>query len=84
MFFRKLKNCSGNNSVQIFLKAFGKYNVVSTIGSGFMEQKVQKLWLLGKQELQRLSNQYKLFVSETDTVVDHKFDSLKNTSLQNV
>ncbi len=84
MFLRKLKNRSGSNSAQIILKSSGKYNVVSTIGSAFTEQEIQKLWLLGKQELLRLTNQLKLFLSETDTVVDHIFDALEHTSVQTV
>src|SRR5205814_7051184 len=84
MFLRKLKNRSGSISVQIISKAAGKYKVVSSIGSGTNEQEVQKLWFLGKQELERLANQSRLFVSENDTVVDQVFDSLKNTSVQAV
>ena len=84
MFLRKLKNRSGSICVQIISKAAGKYKVVSTIGSGCNEQEVQKLWFLGKQELERLSNQSHLFVSEKDTVVEHVFDSLQNTSVQAV
>jgi len=84
MFLRKLKNRSGSISVQIISKAAGKYKVVSTIGTGHNEQEVQKLWFLGKQELERLSNQSHLFVSENDTVVEQVFDSLQNTSVQTV
>ena len=76
MFLRKLNNRSGSISVQIISKAAGKYKVVSTIGSGHNEQEVQNLWFLGKQELERLSKQSHLFVSENDHVVDQVFDSL--------
>ncbi len=51
MFLRKLKNRSGSISVQIILKANGKYKVVKTIGTGGSEQEIQKFWYLGKQEL---------------------------------
>ena len=84
MFLRRLKNRSGSISVQLISKAAGKYKVLSTIGSGYNEQEVQKLWFLGKQELERLSNQSHLFVSESDIVVEHVFDSLQNASVQTV
>ena len=63
MFLRKLKNRSGSISVQIISKSSGKYKVVKTIGSGRTEQEIQKLEYLGKQELERLSCQPKLFIS---------------------
>lgn len=84
MFLRKLKNRSGSVSVQIISKAKGKYKVVKTIGTGSDEQSVQKLLFLGRQELDRLSEQKGLFVSQTDTIVEHVFESLKNASIRTV
>jgi len=84
MFLRKLKNRSGSISVQIISKSKGKYKVIKTIGAGYNEQQMQKLWLLGKQELERLSSQSHLFVSENDTVVEQAFDALQNASVQTV
>jgi hypothetical protein len=84
MFLRKLKNRSGSISVQIISKVGGKYKVVSTIGSGSNEQEVLKLYFLGKQELERLTLQSHLFVSENDALVEQVFDSLQNTSIQTV
>ena len=82
MFLRKLNNRSGSISVQIITKSGGKYKVVKTIGSGRTEQEIQKLWYLGKQELERLSFQPKIFVSETDTIVENIFESLNNASIR--
>lgn len=84
MFLRKLKNRSGSISVQIISKSHGRYKVVKTIGSGVTEQQVQKLWYSGKQELGRLGNQSKLFVSENDTIVEQVFESLKNAGVRTV
>ena len=84
MFLRKLKNRSGSTSVQIISKAHGKYKVVKTIGSGFTEQEIEKLWYLGKQELERASAQSKIFISEQDTVVEHAMESLANGSIRTV
>jgi len=82
MFLRKKKNKSGSISIQIISKAHGKYKVVKTIGNGKTEQEIQKLYYLGNQELERLSLPPKLFVSETDLVVESIFDSLGNASVR--
>ena len=82
MFLRKKKNKSGSISVQIISKSRGKYKVVKTIGCGRTEKEIQKLVYLSKQELERLSCQPKLFISETDTIVDNIFESLSNASIR--
>jgi len=84
MFLRKKKNRSGSTSVQIISKAHGKYKVVQTIGSGDTEQEIQKLWYLGKQEMERLSAQSRIFISEQDTVVEQLMESLANASIRTV
>jgi transposase len=84
MFLRKKKNRSGSTSVQIISKAHGKYKVVQTIGSGDTEQEIQKLWYLGKQEMERLSAQSRIFISEQDTVVEQVMESLANASIRTV
>ena len=84
MFLRKLKNRSGSTSIQIISKAYGKYKVVKTIGSGQSEQEIQKLWYLGKQEIERLSAQSKIFISEQDTVIEQVMESLSNASIRTV
>ncbi len=84
MFLRKLKNRSGSISVQIILKANGKYKVVKTIGTDSSEQEILKLWYLGKQELSRLNAQSQLFVSEHDLIVEEVFEHLKNANIRTV
>jgi transposase len=84
VFLRKKKNASGSISVQIILKTAGKYKVVKTIGSSNNEQDIQKLWFLGKQELQRIGGQSQLFVSQNDTLVEQAFESLQNASIRTV
>lgn len=84
MFLRKLKNRSGSTSVQIISKSQSKYKVVKTIGSGSSEQEIQKLWFLGKQEMERLSAQSKIFISEQDTLVEQAMESLANASIRTV
>ena len=82
MFLRKKKNKSGSISVQIISKSGGKYKVVKTIGCSGTEQEVQKLYYFGKQEIERLTMQPKLFVSEQDTLIDEIFSSLSNSSIR--
>lgn len=82
MFLRKKKNKSGSISVQIISKSGGKYKVLKTIGCAGTEQEIQKLYYLGKQEIERLTMQPKLFVSEQDTLIDEIFSSLNNSSIR--
>lgn len=84
MFLRKKKNASGSVSVQIISKTRGRYRVIKTIGVGDTEQEVTKLWHIGRQEMERLSAQGKLFVSEQDTLVEQFIRSLDNASIQTV
>lgn len=84
MYLRKKKNTTGSISVQIISKSRGHYKVVKTIGCGKTEQEVQKYIFLGKQEIERLSSQTKLFVSETDTVVEELFSTISNSSIRTV
>lgn len=84
MFIRKNKNRSGSYSIQIVSKSSGKYKLVKTIGSGKTEQEVQKLTYLAQQEIERLSQQPKLFVSEIDTIVEQVFTAMDNASIKTV
>lgn len=70
--------------MQIISKASGKYKVVKTIGCGSTEQELEKLWYLGKQEIERLSAQSKIFVSEQDTVVEQVMRSLDNANIRTI
>jgi len=84
MFLRKLKNRSGSTSIQIISKERGKYKVLKTIGSSNNEQEIQKLVFLAKQEIERLNAQPKLFISESDTVIEQVFEALDNASITTV
>ena len=84
MFLRKKKNTSGSISIQIISKAKGKYSVISSIGSAFDEQGIKKLWNLGKQEIERLSSQSKLFDSENDLIIDQIFETLNNSNIRTI
>jgi transposase len=84
MFLRKKRNASGSISVQIISKRHGKYKVLKTIGSGQTDQQIQKLWFLGKQEMERLSAQSKMFISEKDTLIEQAMESLANASIRTI
>ena len=84
MFLREKKNSSGSVSVQIISKSSGKYKVVKTVGSSSNEQEILRLTYLGKQEIERISCQPKLFVSENDTIVDQVFSALNNANIRTV
>jgi len=84
MFIRKLKNRSGSQSVQIISKARGKYKVIKTIGSGKTEQELQKLIFLAQEELDRLSAQAQLFISEKDVSIESIFASISNSSIRTI
>ena len=84
MFIRKLKNRSGSISVQIISKSTGKYKVLKTVGTSSSEQEIIKFYYLAKQEIERLSNQPKLFVSENDLIVEQVFSILNNSSIRTI
>jgi transposase len=84
MFLRKKRNSSGSVSVQIISKSSGAYKVLKTIGSSCKEDEIQNLVYLGNQELERLFNQPKLFISKSDVVVEQVFSALSNASIRTV
>ena len=84
MFLRKKKNSSGSISVQIITKSNGKYKVLKTIGCSKNEQDIIKLTLIGKQKIERLNYQTKLFVSENDTLIEHFLSTFDNSSIRTV
>lgn len=84
MFLRKKKNASGSISVQVISKTRGKYKVEKTIGSSSNEQELQMLVFLAKQEIEKLSSQPKLFISENDIFAEQLFDVLNNASIKTV
>lgn len=84
MFIRKKQNISGSISVQIISKTNGKYRVVKSLGSSKLENEINQLILLGKQEIERLKKQPKLFILENDIIVEKIFSELANASIRTV
>jgi transposase len=84
MFVRKKPNTSGSTSVQVVQKVHGKYKVIKTAGCATTLQEIEKLVLQAKQEVERLTCQPKLFVSEKDKAVEQTFGSVSNTDIKTV
>jgi hypothetical protein len=82
MYIRNLKNRSGSVSVQVIQKIRGKYKVIKTIGSATTQQEISNLENLARQELEILSNQYKMFASEKDAAIEQAFSILSNSSVR--
>jgi len=85
MFIRRLKNRSGSISIQIVNKDRGRYKVVKTIGCATMLHEVEKLELIGKQEIEKLSGlEQKLFGFDKDETVEQAFSILENSNIRTV
>ncbi len=84
MFLRKKKNKSGSISVQVISKLRGKYKVLKTIGYGKSEKEIENLLHLGRQEIEKLTQQPKLFISESDSIIEQAFSMLTNSNIRTV
>lgn len=84
MYVRKLKNRSGSQSVQVIQKIDGKYKVLKTIGCATIENEIEKLVNIARQEILKLQSQPLLFISENDLAIDQAFSLLNNSSVQTV
>lgn len=82
MFVRKKPNKSGSQSVQVIQKLNGRYKVVKTLGSATTQQEIEKLVYQARQEIERISAQPKLFVSESDSFIEQAFAMLNNASIR--
>lgn len=84
MFIRRLKNRSGSTSVQVIQKIKGRYKVVKTVGCATVLQDIEKLELLAKQEIDQITAQSKLFVSEQDELIDKTLETLENSDIKTI
>jgi len=82
VFIRKLKNRSGSLSVQVIQKVHGRYKVVKTVGSATTWQKVENLVAQARQEIETLTKQPKLFISEGDAAIEQVFSLLSNSNIR--
>ena len=84
MFLRKSKNRSGSISIQIVSKPRGKYKVLKTIGTGRSSDEIEGLLYEGRQEIDSLSKQAKLFSSEKDNLIEEAFSVLNNSNIRTI
>ena len=84
MFIRRLKNRSGSTSVQVIQKINGRYKVLKTIGCATLLHDIKKLESLAKQEIERITTQPKLFVSEQDELIDKTLSTLENSDIRTI
>ena len=85
MFIRRLKNRSGSVSIQIVSKEKGRYKVVKSIGCATTLHEIEKLELIGKQEIEKLSGlENKLFGFEKDEAIEQAFSILENSNIRTV
>jgi len=84
VYIRKLKNRSGSVSVQVIQKISGCYKVLKTIGCATVLQEINKLELIAKQEIERLSAQPQLFESELDSFITQSVSLLENSDIRTV
>jgi hypothetical protein len=82
VFIRKLKNRSGSLSVQGIQKVQGRYKVVKTVGSATTRQEVENLVAQARQEIETLTKQPKLFISEGDAAIEQVFSLLSNSNIR--
>jgi transposase len=84
MYVRTKPNKSGSTSVQIISKERGCYKVVKSMGSATTRQEIDRLITLANQEIEKLSKQSSLFLSEKDDIVEQVFASLNNSNIQTI
>jgi len=84
VFIRRLKNRSGSTSIQVIQKINGRYKVLKTIGCATLLHDIEKLELLARQEIERLTSQPKLFVSEQDELIDKTLSTLENSDIRTI
>jgi len=82
VFIREVKNRSGSISIQIISKVSGRYKVVKTIGSGFTHEEILLLKQKAKHELAILENQYTLFISHEDSLIESYISTLSNSQVR--
>jgi transposase len=82
MFIRKKQNPSGSISIQVIQKVNGRNKILKILGSATIQQEIEKLVNLARQEIERLSAQPKLFVSESDALIEQAFAVLNNANIR--
>ncbi len=81
MFYRRKKNKSGSDSIQIISKHQGKYKVMRSIGCAFDEQEIVAIEYQAQHEILRLQEQPSLFVNQDDALLEGFLRLLSNADI---
>jgi transposase len=84
MFIRKKSNPSGSTSIQVIQKVNDRNKILKILGSATTQQEIEKLVDLAHQEIEKLCDQPKLFISQSDEVIDQAFAALGNASIRTI
>ena len=68
--------------MQVIQKINHRNKVIKTIGSATTQQEIDELVNLARQEIESLSCQPKLFISESDEAIEQAFSVLNNASIR--
>jgi hypothetical protein len=78
MYIRKKPNQSGSTSVQVIQKIRGKYKVLKTIGCATTWQEIETLEQIARKEVEHISSQPELFMTEEDLIIEKLITSIGN------
>ena len=84
MYIRKKHNSSGSVSVQVIQKVKGQNKLIKTIGCATTQQKIDKLVIAGYEEIERITGQNNLFLSDKDTYTEEALLNISNSDIRTV
>ncbi len=84
MFIRKKRNSSGSVSVQLIQKVKGQNKLIKTIGCATTQQKIEKLVRSGYEEIEKVTGQNNLFLSDKDTYAEEALLNISNSDIRTV
>lgn len=84
MFIRKKRNSSGSVSVQVIQKVKGRNRLVKTISCATTQQKIKKLVETGYQEIEKITGQNNLFLSDKDALTEETLLNISNSDIRTV
>ncbi|TAG90895.1 MAG: IS1634 family transposase, partial [Bacteroidetes bacterium] len=84
MFIRKKKNQSGSISIQILQKENGRNRLIKSIGSAIEQSDIALLIARAHQELEMLSKQRGIFVSQQDSIIESFISELSNRQITTI
>jgi transposase len=84
MFIRKKLNSSGSVSVQVIQKVKGRNRLIKTIGCATTQQKIKKLVEVGYQEIEKITGQSNLFLSDKDSLTEEVLLNINNSDVRTI